>query len=268
MKLRIPKLRKGSYLPGFLEPRRMAEKALTAAIQEALIDGLSTRSVDDLVKAFGTEGMSKSQVGRLPEVSDERVDAFLTRPIEGDWPYLWTDATRVKVRQNGWIVPVAVIIAVGVNTDGRREVLGVDIGPLEAEPFWTEFLRKLARRGPRGKLTGFACGEAKTAPAVGRADQGAEQPLQRCLLAEAARDDLQPAPLSDEEALREARGARRPAEQASRGACRRRMTRGAPESARRRRSRVVSAGTMSEAISLRGCLGMRSERALGGHGGL
>ena len=150
VELRIPKLRKGSYFPGFLEPRRMAEKALTAVIQEAYIHGVSTRSVDDLVKALGMAGVSKSQVSRLCEEIDERVDAFLNRPIEGDWPYLWIDATYVKVRQNGRIVSVAVIIAVGVNSDGRREVLGMDIGPSEAEPFWTEFLRKLARRGLRG----------------------------------------------------------------------------------------------------------------------
>jgi len=150
VELRIPKLRKGSYFPGFLEPRRMAEKALTAVIQEAYIQGISTRSVDDLVKALGMEGISKSQVSRLCEEIDERVTAFLDRPIEGDWPYLWIDATYVKVRQNGRIVSVAVIVAVGVNSDGRREVLGMDIGASEAEPFWTAFLRKLARRGLRG----------------------------------------------------------------------------------------------------------------------
>jgi putative transposase len=150
VELRIPKLRKGSYFPGFLEPRRMAEKALTAVIQEAYIQGISTRSVDDLVKALGMDGISKSQVSRLCEEIDERVHAFLERPIEGDWPYLWIDATYVKVRQNGRIVSVAVIVAVGVNSDGRREVLGMDIGPSEAEPFWTAFLRKLARRGLRG----------------------------------------------------------------------------------------------------------------------
>jgi len=150
VELRIPKLRKGSYFPGFLEPRRMAEKALTAVIQEAYVHGISTRSVDDLVKALGMDGISKSQVSRLCEELDERVHAFLDRPIEGDWPYLWIDATYVKVRQNGRIVSVAVIVAVGVNSDGRREVLGMDIGPSEAEPFWTAFLRKLTRRGLRG----------------------------------------------------------------------------------------------------------------------
>jgi transposase-like protein len=155
VELRIPKLRKGSYFPFFLEPRRLAEKALTAVIQEAYIQGISTRSVDDLVKAMGMSGISKSQVSRLCEEIDERVKAFLDRVlgldprIEGDWPYLWIDATYVKVRQAGRIVSVAVIVAVGVNADGRREVLGMDIGPSEAETFWTAFLRKLARRGLR-----------------------------------------------------------------------------------------------------------------------
>jgi transposase-like protein len=150
VELRIPKLRKGSYFPGFLEPRRMAEKALTAVIQEAYIQGISTRSVDDLVKAMGMSGISKSQVSRLCEEIDGRVKAFLNRPIEGDWPYLWIDATYIKVRQAGRIVSVAVIIAVGVNSDGRREVLGMQIGHSEAEVFWTDFLRSLARRGLRG----------------------------------------------------------------------------------------------------------------------
>jgi putative transposase len=150
VELRIPKLRKGSYFPGFLEPRRMAEKALTAVVQEAYVQGVSTRAVDDLVQAMGMSGISKSQVSRLCQEIDERVKAFLARPIEGDWPYLWIDATYVKVRQQGRIVSVAVIVAVGVNGDGRREVLGLDIGPSEAETFWTAFLRKLARRGLRG----------------------------------------------------------------------------------------------------------------------
>jgi transposase-like protein len=128
----------------------MAEKALTAVIQEAYIQGISTRSVDELVKAMGMTGISKSQVSRLCEDIDGRVKAFLDRPIEGDWPYVWVDATYVKVRQAGRIVSAAVIVAVGVNTDGRREVLGMDIGPSEAETFWTAFLRKLTRRGLRG----------------------------------------------------------------------------------------------------------------------
>ncbi len=147
VELRIPKLRTGSYFPSFLEPRRMAEKALSAVIQEAYIQGVSTRSVDDLVKAMGMSGISKSQVSRLCEEIDDKVKAFLSRPIEGDWPYLWIDATYLKVRRGGRIVSVAVIIAIGVNTDGRREVLGMEIGTSEAEPIWTEFLRKLTRRG-------------------------------------------------------------------------------------------------------------------------
>lgn len=150
VELRIPKLRKGSYFPGFLEPRRMAEKALTAVIQEAYIQGISTRSVDDLVQAMGMSGISKSQVSRLCADIDDRVKAFLERPIEGDWPYLWIDATYVKVRQDKRTVSVAVTIAMGVNSDGRREVLGMDIGPSEAETFWTDFLRKLKRRGLKG----------------------------------------------------------------------------------------------------------------------
>jgi transposase-like protein len=150
VELRIPKLRKGSYFPGFLEPRRMAEKALTAVIQEAYVQGVSTRSVDDLVKAMGMSGISKSQVSRLCGEIDGKIKAFLDRPIEGDWPYVWLDATYVKARRDGRIVSVAVIIAVGVNSDGRREVLGMSIGASEAETFWTGFLRSLTRRGLRG----------------------------------------------------------------------------------------------------------------------
>ena len=142
--MKIPKLRKGSYFPGFLEPRRTAEKALTAVIQEACIQGVSTRSVDDLVQAMGMSGISKSQVSRLCGEIDDKIHSFLDRPLEGDWPYLWLDATYVKVREAGRIVAVA------VNDQGRREVLGMAIGASEAETFWTEFLRSLARRGLRG----------------------------------------------------------------------------------------------------------------------
>ena len=148
--LRIPKLRTGSYFPPFLEPRRTAEKALAAVIQEAYVQGISTRSVDDLVQAMGMSGISKSQVSRLCAEIDERVQTFLHRPIEGDWPYLWIDATYLKVRQAGRIVSVAAIIAIGANSDGRREVLGMQVGASEAEPFWTDFLRTLTRRGLRG----------------------------------------------------------------------------------------------------------------------
>src|SRR6516165_6319831 len=128
----------------------MAEKALTAVIQEAYVQGISTRSVDELVKAMGMTGISKSQVSRLCEEIDGKIGSFLERPLEGDWPYVWLDATYVKVRQDGRIVPVAVTIATGVNAQGRREVLGMAVGASEAETFWTEFLRKLRRRGLRG----------------------------------------------------------------------------------------------------------------------
>ena len=148
--VKIPKLRSGSYFPPFLEPRRTAEKALAAVIQEAYIQGVSTRSVDELVKAMGMSGISKSQVSRLCAEIDERVHAFLDRPLEGDWPYLWIDATYVKSREAGRIVSKAVIIAVAVNTEGVRQVLGMAVGPSEAEPFWRDFLRSLTRRGLRG----------------------------------------------------------------------------------------------------------------------
>jgi putative transposase len=154
--LAVPKLRKGSYCPTLLEPRRTAERALTAVIQEAYVHGISTRSVDDLVKAMGASGVSKSRVSRLCAEIDERVNAFLARPIEGEWPYLWLDATYVRVRESGRILgpdprtSAAAIIAVGVNGDGRREVLGVATGPAEAEPFRRAFLRQLADRGLRG----------------------------------------------------------------------------------------------------------------------
>jgi transposase-like protein len=143
-------LRKGSYFPVFLEHRRTSERALVAVIQEAYVHGISTRSVDDLVKAMGMTGISKSEVSRVCAEIDERVKAFLDRPLEGDWPYLWLDATYVKARKGGRIVSVAVIIAVAVNTQGRREVIGVTVMPSEAEAFWTEFLRSLTRRGLRG----------------------------------------------------------------------------------------------------------------------
>ena len=131
VELRIPKLRKGSYFPAFLEPRKTVEKALVAVVQEAYVQGVSTRSVDELAKAMGMTGISKSQVSRLCAEIDERVQAFLERPIEGLWPYLWLDATYVKVRRGGRIVSAAVIVAVGANTEGRREILGLTVGPSE-----------------------------------------------------------------------------------------------------------------------------------------
>ena len=118
--MKIPKLRKGTYFPEFLVPRRAAEKAMTAVIQEAYVQGLSTRSVDDLVKAMCMTGVSKNQVSRLCGEIDERVGAFLNRPLEGEWPYLWLDATYIKVRRAGRIVSVAAIVAVAVNLPSRQ----------------------------------------------------------------------------------------------------------------------------------------------------
>ncbi|MCW8308917.1 IS256 family transposase [Acidiphilium sp. PA] len=149
LQLRIPKLRQGSYFPPFLEARRTSEKALAAVIQEAWIGGVSIRRVDELVQAMGLTGISKSTVSKLCKDIDERVNAFLDRPLAGEWPYLWLDATYLKQREGGRIVSVAAIIAVAVNTDGRREIVGLHIGPSEAETFWSTFLKSLVRRGLR-----------------------------------------------------------------------------------------------------------------------
>ncbi len=150
LNLKIPKLRTGAYFPGFLEPRKTVEKALVSVIQEAWIAGVSTRRVDELVQAMGMSGISKSSVSKLCKDIDERVNAFLKRPLAGEWPYLWLDATYLKVRESGRIVSVAAIIAVAVDTEGRREIVGLHIGPSEAEPFWSTFLKDLVRRGLKG----------------------------------------------------------------------------------------------------------------------
>src|SRR5919112_6313008 len=131
----------GSYFPAFLEPRKVSEKALVAVIQEAWIGGVSTRRVDDLVQAMGLSGISKSTVSKLCKDIDERVTGFLERPLEGEWPYLWLDATYLRVRQGGRIVSVAAIIAVAVDAEGRRGIVGLHIGPSEAETFWSVFLK-------------------------------------------------------------------------------------------------------------------------------
>jgi putative transposase len=150
LQLRVPKLRQGSYFPPFLEPRKVSEKALVAVIQEAWIGGVSTRRVDELVQAMGLSGIGKSTVSKLCKDIDERVGAFLGRPLEGEWPYLWLDATYLKVREGGRIVSVAAIIAVAVDAEGRREIVGLGLGPSEAEPFWSTFLKGLVRRGLKG----------------------------------------------------------------------------------------------------------------------
>ena len=150
LNLKVPKLRQGSYFPGFLEPRKTSEKALVAVIQEAWIGGVSTRRVDELAQAMGLSGISKSTVSKLCKDIDERVGEFLIRPLTGEWPYVWLDATYLKVRQGGRIVSVAAIIAVAANTDGRREIIGLGLGPSEAETFWMDFLRGLKARGLDG----------------------------------------------------------------------------------------------------------------------
>jgi len=148
--LRIPKLRQGSYFPSFLEPRRTVEKALVSVVQEAYLQGVSTRSVDELVKALGGSGISKSEVSRLCLEVEERVRGFLERPLEGSFPYVWLDATYLKVRDGSRIVSKAAVIAVGLSLEGRREVLGMRLGHAETEEFWTEFLRSLLDRGLKG----------------------------------------------------------------------------------------------------------------------
>ena len=150
MSLQIPKLRQGSYFPSFLNPRKTTEQALVAVVQEAFVKGISTRKVDDLVQAMGMTGISKSQVSRLCQEIDERVQAFLTRPIEGRFPFIWLDATYLKVRDNGRVINKAVVIAVGAHEDGHREVLGLDIGAAETYGFWKDFLRGLVKRGLQG----------------------------------------------------------------------------------------------------------------------
>ena len=148
--LRIPKLRSGSYFPTFLDPRKSSEQALVAVVQEAYVKGISTRKVDDLVQAMGMSGISKSQVSRLCKDIDQRVGRFVKRELTGQWPYLWLDATYLKSREDGHVVNRALVVAVGVNDEGRREVLGLACGPAETEAFWLEFLRSLAKRGLSG----------------------------------------------------------------------------------------------------------------------
>lgn len=150
IELRIPKVRPGSYFPSLLEPRRRWERALSSVVQEAYVKGVSTRKVDDLVRALGMEGISRSEVSRICKELDREVETFRRRPIEGRHPYLWVDATYHKVREDGRVVSMATVVAVGVTDQGERQVLGVDVGPSEDEAFWTAFLRSLVRRGLEG----------------------------------------------------------------------------------------------------------------------
>src|SRR3990170_4238265 len=150
IELKIPKVTAGTYFPSLLEPRRRAEKALHAVVCEAYVKGISTRKVDDLVRALGIDGISKSEVSRICKVLDEEVRTFLHRPIEGEHPYVWLDATFHKVRQAGRVTSVATVVAIGVNDQGQRRILGAATGQSEDHQFWTSFLRSLIKRGLKG----------------------------------------------------------------------------------------------------------------------
>jgi putative transposase len=150
LELRVPRVRDGSFFPSLLEPRKRAERALVAVVQEAYVQGVSTRRVDDVVQALGLQGISKSQVSRLCSELDGEVERFRTRKLDGPYPYLWLDATFLKVRQDGRVVSLAVVLAIGVNAGGQREVLGLDVGPSEDGAFWVQFLRSLVARGLAG----------------------------------------------------------------------------------------------------------------------
>jgi putative transposase len=148
--LSIPKLREGTYFPSLLEPRKRSEQALLAVIQEAYVKGVSTRKVDDLVRALGLSGVDKSKVSRICKALDEVVEKFRNRPLEGEHPYMWLDALYPKVRQNHRVVGMALVIAVGVSEEGERTLLGFDVGASEEEAFWKGFLRGLKKRGLKG----------------------------------------------------------------------------------------------------------------------
>jgi putative transposase len=150
IELQVPRVRDGSFFPSLLEPRKRAERALVAVVQEAYVQGVSTRRVDDLVQALGMTGISKSQVSRLCQALDGEVERFRTRRLEGAYPYVWLDATFVKVRDQGRVVSMAVVVAIGVRASGEREVLGLDVGPSEDGAFWLQFLRSLVARGLGG----------------------------------------------------------------------------------------------------------------------
>lgn len=178
IELRIPKVSPGSYFPSLLEPRRRAERALASVVQEAYVKGVSTRKVDDLVRALGMEGISRSEVSRICSELDAEVEAFRARSIEGEHPYLWVDATYHKVREAGRVVSMATVVAVGVSDQGERQILGVDVGPSEDEAFWTAFLRQLVRRGLRGVKLVVSDAHSGLKAAVGKVLPGAT--WQRC----------------------------------------------------------------------------------------
>src|SRR5438093_7625989 len=150
LELQIPKLRQGTYFPSLLEPRRRHERALLSVVQEAYVHGVSTRAVDNLAEALGIKSLTKDQVSRICKELDAQVHAFRTRRLDGEFPYLFLDATFEKVRENGRVISMAVLIAVGVRSTGEREVVGVDVGPAEDHEFWLQFLRQLVSRGLTG----------------------------------------------------------------------------------------------------------------------
>lgn len=176
--LQVPKLREGSYFPSFLEPRRKAEKALLAVVQSAYVEGVSTRRVDNLLQSLGLTGIDKSQVSRICKALDEPVGAFRERALSGDYPYVWLDATYLKVRQNHHIVSMAAVVAIGVRETGEREVLGFAVGASEEAAFWVEFLRSLVRRGLRGVRLVISDAHEGLKAALGQALTGAA--WQRC----------------------------------------------------------------------------------------
>jgi putative transposase len=149
LELAIPKLRRGSYFPSFLEPRRRSEQALVSVVQEAYVAGVSTRKVDQVVESLGLR-ISRSEVSRICQGLDEQVDAFRNRPLEGSYPYLWLDAKVEKVRDGGRVVRKALVLAYGVHESGYREVIALDVGEAETEAFWRSFLRSLVDRGLSG----------------------------------------------------------------------------------------------------------------------
>ena len=176
--LAIPKVRPGTYFPSLLQPRRRAEQALLTVVQEAYVHGVSTRKVDDLVKALGLDGLSKSEVSRICADLDPVVEAFRTRPLVGEHPYLWLDATYHKVRIDGRVVSQATVVAIGVTPDGERQILGVDVGASEDRGFWTAFLRSLVKRGLTGVRLVISDAHEGLKQAIGTVLSGAA--WQRC----------------------------------------------------------------------------------------
>jgi putative transposase len=178
IELQVPRVRDGSFFPSLLEPRRRAERALVSVVQEAYVQGVSTRRVDDLVQALGMQGISKSQVSRLCAELDTEVERFRTRKLVGPYPYVWLDGTFVKVRDNGRVVSQAIVIAIGVTATGEREVLGLDVGPTESGAFWLAFLRSLVARGLSGVRLVISDAHGGLKAAIASVLQGAT--WQRC----------------------------------------------------------------------------------------